>query len=108
MGCCITRMRIGTHIAGDRQLTHLAICRVARLLSGLSRSSVGGPLQFVAAALTTRTLLLIHALFTLCVLVNLLGCIWWNVAETEGLENSWAAASECGRTEVESRRGKGV
>ena len=50
----------------------------------------------MAAALTTRTLLLIHALFTLCVLVNLLGCIWWNVAETEGLENSWAAASECG------------
>jgi hypothetical protein len=67
---------------------------VARLLAGLSRSTVGGPLQFLAAALTTRTLLLIHAIFRFCALVNLLGCIWWFVAELEGLENSWAAASK--------------
>jgi hypothetical protein len=45
--------------------------------------------------MTTRTLLLLHALFSLCLLVNLLGCMWWNLAVTEGLVDSWATASEC-------------
>jgi hypothetical protein len=36
-------------------------------------------------------LLLSTALFSLLVLVNLLACLWWNLALDEGLSNSWAA-----------------
>lgn len=42
--------------------------------------------------MSTNTLILFNALFSLAVLVNLLGCIWWNVAVASGLEDSWAAA----------------
>jgi hypothetical protein len=70
-------------------------CRVFRLLARLSRSSVDGPLQFLAAAMNTRSLLLFHAIFSLCVTVNTLGCIWWNVAQEAGIEGTWATASEC-------------
>jgi hypothetical protein len=40
---------------------------------------------------STRALSLITAVFSLLVLVNLMGCIWWNMAVSEGLEYSWAA-----------------
>ncbi|PRW57808.1 cyclic nucleotide-binding [Chlorella sorokiniana] len=71
----------------------LRLIRVVRLLANLSRSSVGGShMRVLASAVTTRKLLLLHAVFSLAVLVNLLGCIWWNVAVGEGLDNSWAAA----------------
>jgi hypothetical protein len=71
----------------------LRLIRVVRLLANLSRSSVGGShMRVLASAVTSRKLLLLHAVFSLAVLVNLLGCIWWNVAVGEGLDNSWAAA----------------
>ena len=41
--------------------------------------------------LSPRAVLLFALLFSLAVLVNLLGCLWWNIALDEGLENSWAA-----------------
>ena len=36
--------------------------------------------------------MLFHTLFSLCVVVNVLGCLWWNIALGEGLQNSWAAS----------------
>lgn len=41
--------------------------------------------------MTTRTLLLFNAALTLAVLVNLLGCLWWNCAISQGVYHSWAS-----------------
>jgi hypothetical protein len=42
--------------------------------------------------MSTAGLYLLNLVLALSVLVNLMGCIWWFVAEIEGLDNSWAAA----------------
>lgn len=49
---------------------------------GISQHTHHHPLpvaQPLVALLTTRTLLLFNAALTLAVLVNLLGCLWWNL-----------------------------
>ncbi|PRW57335.1 Potassium channel AKT1 [Chlorella sorokiniana] len=72
----------------------LRLVRVARLVNGLQPGSSGGssgPLKPLVALLTTRTLLLFNAGLTLAVLVNLLGCLWWNLAISQGIYHSWAS-----------------
>lgn len=41
--------------------------------------------------MTTRSLMLFTTLFTMAVLLNLMGCLWWNVAAGQGLDTSWAS-----------------
>ena len=48
-------------------------------------------LQPLVAMVSTSALSLITAIFSRLVLVNLMGCMWWNMAVGEGLEYSWAA-----------------
>lgn len=69
----------------------LRLLRVARLLVDLSPGSIGGPMRPIVSLLSPRMVLLFTSFFSLAVLVNLLGCLWWNMALDEGLENSWAA-----------------
>lgn len=69
----------------------IRLLRVFRLLGGASgvhflASPVSAPILRV---MNTATFFLLHVLFTMCVFINLLGCIWWFVAVIEGLENSW-------------------
>lgn len=69
----------------------LRLLRVVRLLRGASgisflTSPISGPLMTL---MNTATMYLLNILFTMLVLINLLGCIWWFVAVLEGLENSW-------------------
>ena len=47
------------------------------------------------ALLTTRTLLLFNAALTLAVLVNLLGCLWWNLVRFLQAVRSLFVASPC-------------
>ena len=59
--------------------------------------------------LSTAALHLLNLVLALAVLVNLMGCIWWFVAELEGLENSFAAHTggrkwgNCGHAEQLAR-----
>lgn len=50
--------------------------------------------RFLQKWLQRPTLLVLNAFFSLCVMINLLACLWWTVAEAEGLPNSWAAYIE--------------
>ncbi|KAL4433441.1 hypothetical protein ABPG77_010294 [Micractinium sp. CCAP 211/92] len=67
----------------------LRLLRVIRLLKNITPGSGADTSQPLMSLLNTRNLLLFNALFSLAVLVNLMGCIWWNIAVNEGLDNSW-------------------
>lgn len=69
----------------------LRIFRVARLLKGAWGLSFLS--SHVSRALfrriNTATFYLLNILFFLAVFLNLMACLWWFLAELEGLENSW-------------------
>ncbi|GAB4823679.1 hypothetical protein N2152v2_010725 [Parachlorella kessleri] len=72
----------------------LRLLRVVRLFMMVWGSSdlLHNPLTRILLSHTnTVTVYLGTLVFMLAVLVNLLGCIWWFVAELEGLDQSWAA-----------------
>ncbi len=76
----------------------IRLLRVFRLLAGASgihflASPVSAPILRI---MNTATFFLIHVVFTMCVFINLLGCIWWFVAVIEGLENSWVPYAAVG------------
>ncbi|KAL4451688.1 hypothetical protein ABPG75_007350 [Micractinium tetrahymenae] len=68
----------------------LRLLRVIRLLKNITPGSGGSASQPLMALMSTQNLLLFNAIYSLAVLVNLMGCIWWNMAVNEGLDNSWA------------------
>ncbi|GAB4822678.1 hypothetical protein N2152v2_009724 [Parachlorella kessleri] len=70
----------------------LRLLRVVRLLRAVwGESLLHNPLSKAMLNLSnTATLYLASVVLTLAIIINLLGCIWWFVAELEGLENSWA------------------
>lgn len=76
----------------------IRLVRVLRLLAGASgvhflASPISAPILRI---MNTATFFLLHVLFTMCVFINLLGCIWWFVAVIEGLENSWVPYAAVG------------
>lgn len=76
----------------------IRLLRVIRLLGGASgihflASPVSAPILRI---MNTATFFLLHVLFTMCVFINLLGCIWWFVAVIEGFENSWVPEAAIG------------
>ncbi|GAB4818637.1 hypothetical protein N2152v2_005683 [Parachlorella kessleri] len=69
----------------------LRLLRVIVIIRALSRPDDRGPLgRFLQGHISSTTLLVVSALFSLLVLLNLLGCVWWTIAVLEGIENSWA------------------
>mgnify|MGYP001093247974 FL=1 len=46
--------------------------------------------RFLQGYINSTTLLVVSALLSLLILLNLLGCVWWTIAVLEGIENSWA------------------
>lgn len=71
----------------------LRLLRVARLLRAVwGASLLANPMsRALFQMVNTATLYLVSILFVLLVFLNLLGCLWWFVAELEGVENSWAS-----------------
>lgn len=71
--------------------------QVTRLLASIWNVSLmeSTPVsRFVISQLGTAGLFLLKILFAMCALINLLGCMWWFVAELEGLDESWVAYTE--------------
>ncbi|KAG7668893.1 hypothetical protein Ndes2437B_g06625 [Nannochloris sp. 'desiccata'] len=71
----------------------LRLFRVARLLrAAWGVSFLSSPIsRALFRRINTATFYLINILFFLAVFLNLMACLWWFLAELEGLENSWVA-----------------
>lgn len=69
----------------------LRMLRVVRMVQGASGSSLlSSPFsRAIFRRFNTATMYLFNILLILAVSVNLMGCMWWFLAELEGLENSW-------------------
>lgn len=73
----------------------LRLFRVARMLRGAwGLSLLASPLsRAVFRRANTAALFLLSILFVLAVMLNTMACLWWFIAELEGLENSWVAST---------------
>lgn len=68
----------------------LRMLRVANLIRRMGQVGNGGTMgNKLAAKMTPMTLFMLRIVFTFTVLWNLLACLWWWIAVTEGGENSW-------------------
>jgi hypothetical protein len=69
------------------------MARVLRIVGSIFGTSVlSTPFsRVVFRRLNTAGAFLLNMLYVLAVSVNLMGCMWWFLAELEGLESSWAA-----------------
>lgn len=47
--------------------------------------------SLVAVRMTATTVFVVHTVLSLCILVNLMTCVWWWIATLEGLDHSWVA-----------------
>ena len=41
--------------------------------------------------MSTITMFIVTTVFSMTMVVNLMGCLWWWIAVVEGIPNSWAA-----------------
>ena len=73
----------------------LRLLRVTRLLRAVGGTAlVTNPVSRAALQhISTAVLYLLNLIFSLAVLVNLLGCLRIFIAQIEGFENSWVAAT---------------
>ncbi|KAL4442414.1 hypothetical protein ABPG77_004998 [Micractinium sp. CCAP 211/92] len=73
----------------------LRLTRVFRLLKVWGGGVFTDPLSRGAQRfVSTAGLYLVNLVLALSILVNTMGCIWWFIAEMEGLENSWASTAQ--------------
>ena len=61
---------------------------------GAAAGNSAGISRLLHVHLATTTLLILQTMYTVLMMLNLLGCLWWYLARVEGLENSWAASVE--------------
>lgn len=70
----------------------LRLLRVISLIVRMGQVSQGGSMSYYfASKFSTLSLFILRIVFTVSVLVNLMACLWWWIAVTEGLESSWVA-----------------
>ncbi len=68
----------------------LRLLRVATLIRRMGRVGEGGSTgNWLATKVSTLTMFLLRIIFTFTVLLNLLACLWWWIAVTEGGGDSW-------------------
>ena len=80
----------------------LRLLRVINLIVRMGQVSQGGSMSFYfASKFSTLSLFIMRIAFTVSVLVNLMACLWWWIAVTEGLENSWVAPVEEAKSNLE-------
>ncbi len=73
----------------------LRLLRVINLIVRMGQVSQGGSMSYYfASKFSTLSLFILRIAFTVSVLVNLMACLWWWVAVTQGLDNSWVAPVE--------------
>jgi len=69
----------------------LRLVRVVRIISSLQRFNGDNFIsQVMASYLNPFSMFIVITLFSMSVLVNLLGCLWWFVAVQEDITGSWA------------------
>ncbi len=71
------------------QVTHSSLAPLQALAQPGAKSTLA---RFLQRWFSVSFLLVCNAVFSLLVLLNLLGSVWWAIAVAEGLENSWAAS----------------
>lgn len=70
----------------------LRLLRVINLIVRMGQVSQGGSMSYYfASKFSTLSLFILRIAFTVSVLVNLMACLWWWIAVTQGLDNSWVA-----------------
>ena len=68
----------------------LRMLRVLNLIRRMGRVGQGGSMgTWLATKLSPLTMFLLRIIFTFTVLLNLMACLWWWIAVTEGGQNSW-------------------
>ncbi|KAG7667543.1 hypothetical protein Ndes2526B_g07503 [Nannochloris sp. 'desiccata'] len=80
----------------------LRLGRVVRLIARMNKFDTGGIFQqWIAARVNALTMFAFNTFFSLMVTINLLACMWWWIAITQGLENSWVAAAAINKPEID-------
>ena len=68
----------------------LRLLRVGTLIRRMGKVGEGGSTgTWLATKVSTLTMFLLRIIFTFTVLLNLLACLWWWIAVTEGAADSW-------------------
>jgi hypothetical protein len=76
--------------------------RVVRLIARMNKFDTGGLLQqWLAARVNSLTIFACNTFFSLMVMINLLACMWWWIAITQGLENSWVATAAINKPDID-------
>jgi len=79
----------------------LRLGRVVRLIAQMNKFDTGGILQqWISSRVNSLTMFAFNTFFSLMVMLNLLACMWWWIAVIQGLENSWVAAFEVNKPEI--------
>lgn len=70
----------------------LRVARVWKLLLSLQRFDNSAPVSdWAAGYLNSISLFFAFTILSITILINLMGCVWWWLAQVQGIENSWAA-----------------
>ena len=73
----------------------LRLLRVGTLIRRMGKVGEGGSTgTWLATKVSTLTMFLLRIIFTFTVLLNLLACLWWWIAVTEGAADSWFSPSQ--------------
>jgi hypothetical protein len=84
----------------------LRLLRVVRLVSRMNRFENADIIhQWIAARVNSVTMFACNIFFSLMVMVNLLACLWWWIAVTQGVENSWVAAVAISKPDIDLENG---
>ena len=80
----------------------LRLLRVVHLVARMNNFDQGGLLhQWIAQRFTAVTMFAVNTAFSLMVMINLIACLWWWVAISQGLENSWVGAVQISKPEID-------
>ena len=80
----------------------LRLLRVIKIVTQMNRLDQGGILrQFVAARVNAVTMFAFNTFYSLMVMINLIACLWWWVAVTEGLDSSWVSLVEINKPDID-------
>ena len=80
----------------------LRLLRVVNLISKMNKMEASGLIQhYMSIHMNAVTVFVLNTMFSMMVMLNLISCLWWWIAVTEGLENSWVASIEITKPEMD-------
>jgi CRP-like cAMP-binding protein len=84
----------------------LRLGRVIRLIARMNQFDTGGIFhQWIATRVNSVTMFACNTFFSLMVMINLLACMWWWIAITQGLQHSWVAAVAINKPDIDITNG---